>query len=158
MHYKFKCFHYGGDPLLFVRRPSPPHYHWNRSTGPDFGRCTARFDPSCSEVSRRKRNAWKHLKRWLLWIFKPKFVLLSLQLFEVCYFLDVIRFKPDSFFGRMFGFQDFLKCFHTMLRFGWEMQSFAVSRFHEVGKLLEVQVLPCYLGRVDAAICYTFRG
>ena len=36
-----------------------------RSTGPDFGRCTARFDSSCSEVSCRKRNICKHLVRWL---------------------------------------------------------------------------------------------
>ena len=46
----------------------------------------------------------------------------------------------------------FVTYFHRMLRFGWEMESFAVSWFHDVAQLLQVEGLPCYLGHVDAAI------
>ena len=49
---------------------------------------------------------------------------------------------------------DFVTYFHRMLRFGWEMESFAVSWFHNVAQLMQVEGLPCYLGHVDAAICY----
>lgn len=64
-------------------------------------------------------------------------------------------FKAKLLFSYHFScLKDFVTYFPRALRFGWEMESFAVSWFHKVAQLLQVEGLPCYLDHVDAAICY----
>lgn len=66
MHWKFKCFQYG-DPLLFVRPPSPGR---QAQISGDARQDLIRAARKCLDGKETSENTWKG--GWLVWIFQAK--------------------------------------------------------------------------------------
>ena len=155
MHWKFKCFQYG-DPLLFLRPPSPPGRQAQISG--DARQDLIRAARKCLDGKETSENTWKG--GWLVWILRPNFCSLITSVVWSFVFSWCDQIQTWFLFGRMFvtGFCDIFSQNAEVWMGKWKaLRCLGSTTLHSSCKLRGYRVTSDMSMQPFATHRYTFR-